>query len=267
MKLKDKIRKLVFLLLNARDIDRLRYLKFNYKFSKFSKYKDRNSFIKGFSNFYEPEMVLIPKILHNPEVIVDVGANYGPYSFFLSKIYPNSKIFAFEPSTRTFNIFKKIVKKFNLQNVIPIKKGLGSIEEKKEIFMPSYYTILAYVSYKNSNKNKEDLTEEIDVTTLDSFVKRNGLKKLDFIKCDVEGFELQVFKGAKKTLKKLKPIVFVEIEERHTKKYGTNPQDVLKLFKGLGYLCYSVKKDKISKTERVSKEIPLYLLAHKKQKF
>ena len=123
MKLKDKIRKLVFLLLNARDIDRLRYLKFNYKFSKFSKYKDRNSFIKGFSNFYEPEMVLIPKILHNPEVIVDVGANYGPYSFFLSKIYPNSKIFAFEPSTRTFNIFKKIVKKFNLQNVIPIKKA------------------------------------------------------------------------------------------------------------------------------------------------
>ncbi len=263
MNFKDKLRTGFFTLAGPKNVDYLRYLKFRYKFGKFSKDKYKNLFIKRFSRFYEPEMALIPTILKNPEVIIDVGANYGPYSFYLSKIYPESKIFAFEPSTRTYNIFKKIIKKFNLRNVIPVKKGLGSAEEKKEIVMPRQYTILAYISDKKSIRNKEDLFEDIEITTLDNFVKRNNLKKVDFIKCDVEGFELSVFQGATKVLKKLKPIVLVEVEERHTKKYGINPQDVLNFFRKIGYSVYSVKKDKINKTDKIEKEIPLYLFAHK----
>ena len=232
MKIKNKIRILLLKILGSENVDTLRYIKFKYKFGKFSRYKDKNSFIKAFSRFYEPEMALIPKILNNPEVIIDIGANYGTYSFYFSKLYPNSKIFAFEPSTRTFNIFGKIIKKFNLKNVIPLKKGLGSKEEKKKIVMPAHYTILAY----------------------------------DFIKCDVEGFEFEVFKGAKNTLKNLKPIVFVEVEERHTRKYGTNSDEVLNFFKKLNYLCYSIRGDTLTRTDLTQASNPLYLFVHKSTK-
>ena len=122
MNLKNKLRIITLKVLGPENVDKIRYLKFSYKFNKFVKYKDKNVFIKKFSDFYEPEMSIIPKILPTPEVIVDVGANYGTYSFFLSRLYPKSQIFAFEPSTRTFNILRKIIKKFNLKNVIPIKK-------------------------------------------------------------------------------------------------------------------------------------------------
>lgn len=266
MKIKNKIRILLLKILGSENVDTLRYIKFKYKFGKFSRYKDKNSFIKAFSRFYEPEMALIPKILNNPEVIIDIGANYGTYSFYFSKLYPNSKIFAFEPSTRTFNIFGKIIKKFNLKNVIPLKKGLGSKEEKKKIVMPAHYTILAYISEDNKKKKSNDLVEDIDITTLDDFVKRNNLKKIDFIKCDVEGFEFEVFKGAKNTLKNLKPIVFVEVEERHTRKYGTNSDEVLNFFKKLNYLCYSIRGDTLTRTDLTQASNPLYLFVHKSTK-
>ena len=259
MRLKDKIRILLFKILGSKNVDRLRYLKFSYKFNKFTKYKNKDLFVKKFSKFYEPEMTIIPKILNNPEVIIDIGANYGPYSFFLSKIYPGAKIFAFEPATRSYDIFKKIIGIFNLDNVIPIKKGLGIKEEDKEIVMPAQYTILAYVSAENTKKNKEDQTEKIQITTLDSFVKKNKIKRIDFIKCDVEGFELNVFKGAKKSLRKFKPIIFVEIEERHTNKYLINPEEMISFFERLDYDCYSIKGKTMKKTKTINKEVPLYL--------
>jgi FkbM family methyltransferase len=266
MRLKDKLRVLLFNILGERNVDKFRYLKFSYKFNKFLKYKNKDVFAEKFSEFYEPEMALIPKILSSPKVIIDVGSNYGPYSFFLSKLYPGSKIFAFEPATRSMDIFRKIIKKFGLNNVIPIKKGLGSKEEIKEIIMPLQYTILAYVSDKKTIKNKEDQAEAIEITTLDNFIKRNKIKNLDFIKCDVEGFELEVFKGAGNSIKKFKPIILVEVEERHTKKYGLNPQKVLEFFKKLGYSCSAVKGRSLIKTDLIKKENPLYLFFPKKHR-
>ncbi len=264
MKLKDKLRLLAFKILGQKNINLLRYLKFSYKFSRFAKIKDKSIFAKEFSKSYESEMQIIPKIISNPKTIIDIGANYGTYSFFLSKLYPQAKIFAFEPATGSYNILKKIIRRFNLNNVIPIKKGLGSKEETKEIITPMHYTIIAYIGNKNMQKNKEDDSEEIEITTLDNFVKKNKIQRIDFIKCDVEGFELSVFKGAKKTLRKFKPVVFVEIEERHTKKYKINPQDVLDFFKNIGYKSYSVKKDKIERADKVIPEIPLYIFSIKK---
>ncbi|MEK6840551.1 MAG: FkbM family methyltransferase [Nanoarchaeota archaeon] len=266
MDLKNRLRLFIFNLLGQENVNKLRYMKFKYKFNKFLRYQDKNIFVKKFSKFYEPEMAVIPKIVHNPEVIIDIGANYGPYSFFLSKLYPEARIFAFEPAKSSYYILKRITKEFNLSNVTLLKKGLGAKEEKKDIITPLQYTILAYVSGKNIQKSSKDSVEEIEITTLDKFFVRNKISKIDFIKCDVEGFELEVFKGAKKTIRKFKPLILVEIEERHTKKYGINPDKVMKFFKGLGYNYYSLKNENVEKTDKITKEIPLYLFAHKKVK-
>ncbi len=266
MKLKNRLRLLTFSILGHKNIDLLRYLKFLHKFSEFSGIKDRDVFAKKFSKSYEQEMSAIPKIIENPKVIIDIGANYGTYSFFLSKLYPIAKIFAFEPAKSPYGILKKIKKRFSLDNVIPVKKGLGEKEEEREIITPMHYTIIAYISDKNSKKNKEDESEEIKIITLDNFVRRNKIKNVNFIKCDVEGFELSVFKGASKTLKRFKPLVFVEIEERHTKKYGINPQQVLDFFKKLEYKSYSIKNGKIEKADKIIPEKPLYVFSMEKIK-
>ena len=263
MSLKDFIRKGLFSLLGSKNVDLIRYLKFSRKFSSFLKLTKREVFIKKFSQSYEPEMATIPRLLKNPGTIIDIGANYGTYSFFLSKLYPNSKIIAFEPATSSFGILRRIIRCFSLRNVIPVKKGLGEKIENKEIIFPRNYTIIAHVAGKNSKKNKEDKSEDIEITTLDSFVKRNKIKGIDLMKCDVEGFELSVFRGAKKSLKKFKPLVFVEIEQRHTEKYGIDARNVLKFLEKIGYRSYFVKGDEIKKTNKIVPQIPLYIFSTK----
>ena len=269
------IRTFLFNILGSKNVDRLRYWKFSFRLSKalkeieedkkYSISEQARSYLiaKRFSEFYEPEMEAIPEILDNPEVILDIGSNYGHYSAFLSKLYPNSKIYAFEPVERTFNILKKVKEKFSLENVELIKKGLGSQEGDKIIVLPNHYTITAYIKDFYQEFNKNDDIEIVKITTLDNFVKEKKISRLDFIKCDVEGFELEIFEGGKKAIKRFKPIIFVEIEERHTKKYDINPQEVIDFLIELDYSCYSVKGDHITKTNIVDKNIPLYIFKKK----
>mgnify|MGYP001561775123 CR=1 FL=1 len=263
MSIKNRLRTFLFNVFSSKNIDFLRYIKFRNNFGKYRKYESKELFAQKFSKSYEPEMQVIPRILKNPQVIIDIGANYGTYSFFLSKLYPEAKIFSFEPATSSYSILKRIINHFRLRNVFAIKKGLGEKEEIKEIIMPKHYTIIAYVADKNTKKNKEDSSEKIEITTLDSFIQRNKIKSIDFIKCDIEGFELNAFKGAQKTLRKFKPIIFVEIEQRHTEKYNLDSQHILNFLKKLGYRSYSVSGNIIERIDKIIPEIPLYIFSGK----
>ena len=263
----EGIRTILFKILNEKSIDYFRYVKLSLKLNKLLKYENTEIFGKNFSEFYEPETYLISHFLKKKQsrILIDIGANYGIMSFLLSKLSGNeTRVLAFEPVTRTFNILKKIIKRFNLKNVIPIKKALGKKEEIREIFIPLQHTAEAYISRGNSLKRKNGISEKIVVTTLDKFLRKNNLSGVNFIKCDVEGFELNVFKGAEKTLKRDKPLVFVEVEERHLNKYGIKKNEIIIFFEKINYLCYGIKKNKLLKTKTILENISIYFFIHKK---
>ena len=240
------LRTFLFNFLGPKNVDNLRYLKFYFN--------------QKTGKTYEKEMKIIPKVLSNRnKVLIDLGANYGMYSLYLSKLYPKSRIFAFEPVTRTFNILEKVKDYFDLKNVELIKKGLGSKKKRTEILLPNKYTITAHIFEKGMNKNPEDEIEEIEIITLDNFVKEKKLSRIDFIKCDVEGFELEIFRGGKNTIRRFKPIILVEIEERHTKKYNINPQEVINFLRKLGYSSFALKGNQMKKSYKINKNLSLYL--------
>jgi hypothetical protein len=66
------------------------------------------------------------------------------------------------------------------------------------------------------------------------------LERIDFIKCDVEGHELAVFRGGEATLRRLRPLVLVEIEQRHA---GADVEATLAYLEDLGYSSYVVHRD------------------------
>ncbi len=66
---------------------------------------------------------------------------------------------------------------------------------------------------------------------------------VDFIKCDVEGSELFVYQGGLETLKKYKPVVFSEMLRKWSAKFGYHPNDIIALFKNIGYQCYVITVD------------------------
>ncbi len=201
--------------------------------------------MRGFSRghkFFHKEMDTIGNVLRKPSVCLDIGANYGLYSYFLSKLNHENKIIAFEPISSSFWVLKKTLSHFRLKNVHPVKIALDSERKKGKMVIPQNTTGLAYVSNTKPARSS-DLIETVEIDTLDNAVKTLDLKKIDFIKCDVEGKELDVLRGGKNTIKKLKPIIQCEIERRHLDKYGFKDNAIPAFLKPLGYKRFFIAKD------------------------
>ena len=134
-------------------------------------------------------------------VAVDVGANIGYYTLLLAKRV--KKVYAFEPDKKVFKILEKNVKENNLKNVVLFNKAVGKENKKVKVIRNSNNFGDSRINLPKSLFDKRDLVECIK---LDEVIK----EKVDLMKIDVQGWEPQVIKGAKRIIKKDRPILFLE---------------------------------------------------------
>jgi FkbM family methyltransferase len=218
--------------------------------------------ILGSGNYEFEEMQVSSRILSKfPEnaVVFDIGANIGYYSLCVKSLFPKMEVHAFEPSTSTFNALMKNIDLNNLDGIIANSFGLYNEEKVVELFAPE--KVCGHTSLKNILRVKECQKEKCKVTTLDSYIEKSGIHRIDFIKCDVEGAELFVYEGGRKTLEKFKPVVLSEI--LHSEAFGYKNDDVLSFFAQLGYECFRICGDDLIPVDKVSKEYGKnYLFVH-----
>jgi FkbM family methyltransferase len=146
--------------------------------------------------------------------IFDVGANKGQSIKFFAQIFDNPKIYAFEPSPKTFGFLKKFVDHMDGTAISIFQIGIGD----KEQVLNFYESILSETStfalpdqnseyQKRKNRvlfqNFESAFTSIPtrVTTIDTFLNENNMESIDVLKIDVEGFELEVIRGAQQALR------------------------------------------------------------------
>ncbi len=162
------------------------------------------SLIKTTNDFYEIEVLdAWNHYFDDVEIILDVGANIGNHSIYWSQ-KNDRKIVAFEPVKNNFNLLEKNIKDNNIKNVEIHQLGLGETEG------------FAIINNRDSNNwGATSLTfveneEDIKIISGDTFLV-NKKYSVDLIKIDVEGFEIDVLKGFKKTVKEYKPILWIEV--------------------------------------------------------
>ncbi len=193
------------------------------------------------SGFETVEMKFLQNNLKDGQTFIDIGANFGLYSVFVDKKFNNCNIHSFEPLPETFKIFQKNMKHNNTSNIIANNKGLSF--EKGEL----YFTNDRYAGNHivMNPKSISNLTK-VNVEILDEYIKEKNIKQVDFIKCDVEGAELLVLQGAKKTIEKFHPIILIEIEDKWTQRFGYNANEVISYLLDFGYkikmINYQTKK-------------------------
>jgi FkbM family methyltransferase len=153
----------------------------------------------------EPEMLLLEQLIGRKKRVIDVGANYGFYSYFLAKI--GKSIEAFEPlplCAASISAYRS--PRINVHNV-----ALSSKPGTLRLFTP----IINGVPYP-ANSSFSVIAGpyescEVPVRTLDEY----SFDDVCLVKIDVEGHELEVLKGAAQTLRRERPVILVEIEQRH----------------------------------------------------
>ena len=156
---------------------------------------------------------------NNNGIFIDVGANVGKYSIFVSKINSNADVFAFEPEKNNYEILRKNLDINKLNKVNLLNTAIGEKNGKSKL----------YLSDENSGRHsmskieRPDNFEIVETKTLDSLFEKNNV--INLIKIDAEGFEPEIINGAKNVLlnKKIKNII-IEIDDNKIlsvfKKYG-----------------------------------------------
>ena len=173
---------------------------------------------------YEKQLYL--RTIRKGDVIFDIGANIGYYSVLFSKLCgKHGFVHCFEPVPETFQLLLDSL--VNSPNAKANNLAAGDSEESMEI------------SYDPEDSEKATLLGEsesassvrmVKVLPLDAYAREIQLKRLDFLKCDVEGFELKALKGMKDTLANHRPQISLEITLPREQRF-----ELIDFLKNLGY--------------------------------
>ena len=174
--------------------------------------------------------------LKSGQTAIDIGAHKGAYTYWMSKyVGKYGKVIAFEPQPELFNQLNTLLKHSNSNNVNLESLALSSSKGEATMVIPGKKTSPS-ASIHNNKQNGLGTKIIVEKTTLDDYFCSQNQSTINFIKCDVEGHELDVLIGGKKLLHKYQPIIALESEARHCGK--DNVMAVFDLLHNLNYDGY-----------------------------
>jgi len=214
-----------------------------------------NHLLKVLRKDHHQEMqALLSKYINQNSVVFDVGGHAGQFTKLFSRMANQGQVYVFEPSIYSRSILQVMIGLKYLKNVYFLPFGLSDKKERAVINTPikkqgSLGYGLAFVG-DASQYDRETLKSEILLTTIDEIVDCLPLERLDFIKADIEGSEFMMLKGAKKTLEKYKPKIFIEINRQALERNQHTPEMIFDFLQKLQY-----EKIKYVKVEEGIEEI------------
>jgi FkbM family methyltransferase len=165
--------------------------------------------------------------------ILDIGANIGLHSLIMAQeLSDKGKIYAFEPSKKTYDALVENIKLNNLSDkVVPFNLALSNKAETLFLAAPEADNIAeadqdAYNSIHHV-QNKKGNAETIDAVTLDSFIEKENIKKIDLIKIDIEGAEFLCFQGAENVIANFRPVIIMECYEPYCNRFNYAATDII----------------------------------------
>jgi FkbM family methyltransferase len=264
-----------------------------YKFKYYNKCDDglTNYFYYDLPYHEKSDLNLFIELAKKSETIVDIGANTGLFSVLASIVSPKSKIYSFEPYSANAERMEINLNLNSANNVIVHQLAIGENDGEIPIAIPKDKSITDVSSVngdfsKNIYPNIMWDSEVVKIKKLDTFAKENNIQ-IDLIKCDVETFEMSVFKGAESVLIGNKPTIIFECFLDNERKLFFNnilnqysyyaylileegvvyiPEGFVNSSYGLNYLITPVKPSKsfisYKNVDELSKELLLCPTAH-----
>jgi FkbM family methyltransferase len=172
-------------------------------------------------------------------VVFDIGAHAGQFAKLFSRMVPSGQVWSFEPGSYARSILRVALWWTACPNVSVVPMGLGSAPAVLSLNLPvkrkgSLGFGLAHLGPPDARWSRIE-REAVAVTTIDSFVAALAIDRLDFIKADIEGWELQMIKGGIETLRRFRPRLLLEMDADHLLRAGDTLEGAFSEIMGLGY--------------------------------
>jgi FkbM family methyltransferase len=141
------------------------------------------------------EFELLRYAMPHCRIVFDVGANRGEWSAQAHRLNPQARIYAFEPAAATF---RELAARFDPRSVSALPVALGSTTGTTTFYVDprSSGTNSLYGERSWSESPGSTQPETIRIATVDDFCAKAGIDRIDFLKIDVEGAEIEVLRGA-----------------------------------------------------------------------
>jgi FkbM family methyltransferase len=183
---------------------------------------------------------LIRDMIGPGEVCVDVGANRGVYTHVMSiKVGSTGRVHAIEPFPGNYQRLQTLARRRG--NIVVHALAASDHTGSGVLRMPVHngHRIDALAGLEQTWTGHQDSCQ-VSLRTLDELLE--GERQVAFLKCDVEGHEQHVFEGAARILRRDRPVVFTELEQRHR----DDPiENTLKFFAGAGYRGWFVAQGRL----------------------
>lgn len=170
---------------------------------------------------------LVLKYINEGDTVIDCGAFIGDHTIaYVNKVGKKGRVIAFEPNEEAFDC---LLVNMNGKNAIC---SSSVISDKNGEFY-----------HVQSNPNVGASTAEFGGTVPSVRIDDLELKRCDFIKLDIEGFEAMALTGAVKTISRFHPTMLIEINNSALKKQGFIPDDIFLFFKGKDYTIQNIYQE------------------------
>jgi len=221
-----------------------------------------------------PEYYILSQLIAKGSVVIDLGANIGLFSRCFSLIVGQTgKVYSLEPIPATYQVLCSTMKLLKISNVIPLNYAASNKEMISIMGIPSYQQRHGigtdgkvyegkgqnYYEARMITEDSESFLERVAVQTrtVDSLFL-DFPSKISFIKCDVEGHELQCILGSLSIIRRDEPMLLIEILNNPNQN-GSQAYRLFELLKEEGYAAFYLR-DGFLRPYKQNKEVNFFFL-------
>ncbi|MEZ4103680.1 MAG: FkbM family methyltransferase [Candidatus Paceibacterota bacterium] len=201
---------------------------------------------------WEPEIsAVIEKYLPEGGIFLDIGANIGYHTLYAALIVGNKgKVFSFEPLPRLSKQIKKSLEVNRIDNVRIYETALSDKVGQADLSLVSENIGASSIKTIEHERIVDDKVL-VEVNKLDNFTKT--IEKLDVIKIDIEGNEVEALRGSKELLQKFKPVIILEFSPNiYEQDFSGKTKDLYNFLKSFGYKITVIDNNNINLEEKIN---------------
>jgi FkbM family methyltransferase len=182
------------------------------------------------------EVALFRRLVPPGGVVIDVGANIGQYTLIAAQLAgPSGRVFAFEPDPVNAAALQRSVARNGFHDRVELLRLAVAASGGQAAFEVAPDRTRSRLRPNTVGNGDSDNVVSVRKVALDDFADERGLNRLDLLKIDVEGADLDVLRGAERLIRHLRPMLMVECEPDWLLAHGERPEALLAFVEELGY--------------------------------